>query len=144
MSGKDNLIPGNKRSKEEVRAIGQKGGRASVKARRKKKALRQILESCLSMRIREIEDESVRKTIQAAANSENGEITIGEAIINGLVRQAIKGSPKAAGLILDTMGESPAIQLKKKELELRERQLEGDRNTDSGPVIITGEEHIKP
>lgn len=144
MSGKDNLIPGNKRSKEEVRAIGQKGGRASVKARRKKKALRQILESCLSMRISEIEDESVRKTIQTAANSENGEITIGEAIINGLVRQAIKGSPKAAGLILDTMGESPAIQLKKKELELRERQLEGDGNTDNGPVIITGEEHIKP
>ena len=144
MSGKDNLIPGNKRSKEEVRAIGQKGGRASVKARRKKKALRQILESCLSMRISEIEDESVRKTIQTAANSENGEITIGEAIINGLVRQAIKGSPKAAGLILDTMGESPAIQLKKKELELRERQLEGNGNTDSGPVIITGEEHIKP
>lgn len=144
MSGKDNLIPGNKRSKEEVRAIGQKGGKASVKARRKKKALRKILESCLSMRISEIEDESIRRTIQAAACSENGEITIGEAIVNGLVRQAIKGSPKAAGLILDTMGESPAIQLKRKELQLKERQLEGPGNAESGPVIITGEENIKP
>lgn len=120
MSGKDNLIPGNKRSKKEVREIGSKGGKASVESRRRKKALREILKSCLDMQISEIEDESVRRTIQAAANSTDGSITIGEAIINGLVVQAIKGSPKAVGLIMDTMGESPAMQMKQEELKMKQ------------------------
>lgn len=140
MSGKENLIPGNKRSKEEVREIGSKGGKASVKARREKKALRQILESCLSMRISEIEDESVRRTIQAAANSTDGSITIGEAIMNGLVMQAIKGSPKAVGLILDTMGESPAMQIKREELkikqELAKQKLNGTGIAEKEKVFI--------
>lgn len=140
MSGKDNLIPGNKRSKEEVRAIGQKGGKASVKARRRKKALREILESCLDMQISEIEDESVRRAIQTAANSTDGSITIGEAIINGLVVQAIKGSPKAVGLIMDTMGESPAMQMKREELkmkqELAKQKLNGMGAGEKAKVII--------
>lgn len=141
MSGKENLIPGNKRSKEEVRAIGQKGGKASVKARREKKALRQILESCLSMKISEIKDESIRRTIQAAANSTDGSITIGEAIMNGLVMQAIKGSPKAVGLILDTMGESPAMQIKREELkikqELAKQKLNGTGTAEKAAVVIS-------
>ena len=37
MSGKENLIRGNRRNKEEVRKIGSKDGKASVKARREKK-----------------------------------------------------------------------------------------------------------
>lgn len=41
--GYKNLIPTNKRSKEEVRTIGQKGGIKSGKVRRMRKTLREQL-----------------------------------------------------------------------------------------------------
>ena len=45
----DNLIPQSKRTKEEQRAIAKKGGIASGKARREKKAMRETLVILLSM-----------------------------------------------------------------------------------------------
>lgn len=41
--GHDNLIPLNKRTKEEQRAIQKKGGDASVVARRAKKSMRELI-----------------------------------------------------------------------------------------------------
>lgn len=48
----ENLIPSNKRSKAEARAISKKGGINSGKARREKKAIRQILSDLLSDEIK--------------------------------------------------------------------------------------------
>ena len=67
MNGHDNLIPGNKRSKEEVREIGKKGGRASVAARRREKALKEVLNETLGIRIGDIQDEKVRSVLLTAA-----------------------------------------------------------------------------
>lgn len=47
MDGTPNLIPTNRRSKAEAKELGAKGGRASGKARREKKALRDILREAL-------------------------------------------------------------------------------------------------
>lgn len=47
--GTKNLIPMNKRSKEEVKAIQRKGGINSGKSRREKKTLKEILEMMLEI-----------------------------------------------------------------------------------------------
>ena len=49
MAGEENLIPMSRRTKEEQREIAIKGGKASGKARRKKKALREQAEFLLSL-----------------------------------------------------------------------------------------------
>ncbi|HER9031035.1 TPA: hypothetical protein VM885_001928, partial [Streptococcus pyogenes] len=48
MANEENLIPGNKRSKSELREITRKGGIASGKARRRKKELKTIIEQALN------------------------------------------------------------------------------------------------
>lgn len=47
--GAENLIPMSKRSKEEARASGSKGGKASGEARRKRKALREQMQTLLEL-----------------------------------------------------------------------------------------------
>lgn len=136
MNGHDNLIPGNKRSKEEVREIGKKGGRASVAARRRKKALKEVLNETLGIRIGDIQDEKVRSVLLTAANSKDGNLTIREAIINGVVLQAVKGNPKAVALILDITEESPAVQLRKRELEIKEKRYNQGQNTGTVQLNI--------
>lgn len=49
MTGIDNLIPQNKRTKEEQRAIAVMGGQASGRVRRKQKALKEILRHYMEM-----------------------------------------------------------------------------------------------
>lgn len=48
LANEENLIPGNKRSKSELREITRKGGIASGKARRRKKELKTIIEQALN------------------------------------------------------------------------------------------------
>lgn len=136
LNGHDNLIPGNKRSKEEVREIGKKGGRASVAARRRKKALKEVLNETLGIRIGDIQDEKVRSVLLTAANSKDGNLTIREAIINGVVLQAVKGNPKAVALILDITEESPAVQIRKRELEIKEKRYNQGQNTGTVQLNI--------
>lgn len=47
-NNEENLIPTNRRSKEEARELGRKGGIASGKARREQRAMRELLEIALS------------------------------------------------------------------------------------------------
>ena len=136
LNGHDNLIPGNKRSQEEVREIGKKGGRASVAARRRKKALKEVLSETLGIRIGDIQDEKVRSVLLTAANSKDGNLTIREAIINGVVLQAVKGNPKAVSLILDITEESPAVQIRKRELEIKEKRYNQGQNTGTVKLDI--------
>ncbi len=83
----ENLIPTNKRSKEEVREIGRKGGIASGKARQEKKMLKDLLEDALSKGT-ETDNEYVNITL-------------------ALIREANKGNVKAYEVIRDTLGQKP-------------------------------------
>ena len=47
----ENLIPINKRTKEEQRKISSKGGKASVKARKRKAALRESMDVLLTLEV---------------------------------------------------------------------------------------------
>ena len=109
-NNKENLIPQNKRSKEEQKAIAKKGGIASGKARREKKAMRETLEALLSMPLRNDKAVDIEKIKSLTAlNGKN--ITVQEAIMLAQVQRAIKGDTKAATFLRDSAGENPATKL---------------------------------
>lgn len=78
-----NLVPTNKRSKEEARKISSNGGKKSGEVRRKRKALREELLALLS-----------------AGNTQKN-------ISLALIDQAMNGNVKAFETIRDTIGEKP-------------------------------------
>ena len=76
-------------STDEQRKIASKGGKASVKARRRKKKLREELEILL-----QIMDEKSGKTLQ-------------EKMSMSLIEKAIHGNTKAYEVVRDTIGQRP-------------------------------------
>lgn len=101
MAGKENLRP--VKSESEAREKGKKGGIASGRVRREKKAMKDTLETLLSMSLKEgiVEDLS---EIQSIAKLEGKNITVQEAIMLKQIQKAIKGDTKAAEYIRDTSG----------------------------------------
>ena len=97
----ENLIP--VRSEEEAREKGKKGGIASGKARREKKAMKETLATLLSMPLKDGAAADVEKIKSIAAiNGKN--ITVQEAIMLAQIKKAIKGDTRAAEYIRDTSG----------------------------------------
>lgn len=84
--GQENLIPMNKRSEEEVRELGQKGGIASGKARREKATMKATLEMLLD-------------------SKNNKGITYRELATLGLIQGAVKGNAQNYKTILELLGE---------------------------------------
>lgn len=118
------MIPLNRRTKDEQKEIAKKGGIKSGAVRRRRKAIKEILAGAWNIRLCDIEDPGVRKAFMTAAKSQDGKITIGEAMTNGMVLAMIRGNALMSQLVLDLMKESPAVKLKEKELRLREREIE--------------------
>ena len=88
MAGIDNLIPNSERTPEELREMTSKGGHASVKARREKKALRERLKELVEMKV------------------PGSEMTFGEAILKAQIERALadnKNSARAAEWIVDNV-----------------------------------------
>ena len=86
--GTKNLQPLNTKTKEEQKMITSKGGKASGAARRKRKLLKELLETALQ------------------GKNEDG-ITYDEAITKSLIETALRGDTKAYEVIRDTLGEKP-------------------------------------
>ena len=95
---KEDLIPFDQRTEEEQKKIRQKGGKASGKARRRKKLLKELLQ---------LELENIGE------NGEKNEISITKA----LVTQAKKGDVKAYKTIRDTIGEAPVQKIQVNEVD---------------------------
>lgn len=87
----DNLIPFNELTEEKQRELASKGGKASGEARRQKKAMREMLETCLEMK------------------SPKGQ-TYRELATLGLIKGAIKGNAQNYRTILETLGELKSIE----------------------------------
>ena len=98
-NGTKNLIPTNKRSKEEAKRIGKKGGIASGRARREKKTLRQCLEILLEKTLKD------KKGI---------EMTGAEAVSLKVFEKALKGDIKAFEVLRDTAGQKPVEKVQMK------------------------------
>jgi hypothetical protein len=93
MATTENLRPFNERTEDEQREIATKGGKASGKARRRRKELKQLLELALSQPSESVDGEDNYTAITAA-----------------LVQRAIQGDTKAYEVIRDTLGQKPVEQ----------------------------------
>ena len=120
----EDLIPTNKRTKEEAKELGRKGGVASGKSRHRKRQFRDELEMLLPLTDK-------GKDWQPIINPLTGrKQTVQQSITMQLLLKARKGDVKAAKLILDTLGE---LVLK----EEHKHEIEG------GMVIVTADEREK-
>lgn len=95
--GTNNLIP--PRSKEEAKKRGKKGGIASGKARREKKALRETMEEMLKVALK---DDNLLETYGKFGFAKKG-MTMQDAIAAAMIHQAAKGNVKAYQAIKDTL-----------------------------------------
>lgn len=127
--GRNNLIPINKRSKEDQLAITRKGGIKSGETRRRQKTIKGILnlidkqslpkkESLLMKKFFQIEDPSFR-----------------EAIFLTLYKEALLGNLRAIELYLKLKGEMPkdiALQANDKSLTIvwNEKRYDTDAETE--------------
>lgn len=96
----DNLIVP---SSDEARKNGAKGGIASGKARREKKAMKDTLETLLAMPLKEGQAAGLEE-IQSLASVKGKNISVQEAIMLAQIQKAMKGDTRAAEYIRDTSG----------------------------------------
>ena len=85
--GTKNLKPVTERSKDEIRAISSKGGKASGIARRKKADLKKAFEILLSL---DVTDSKIKKQLEEIGMAGNNEALLAFAIF----QQAVKGNQK--------------------------------------------------
>lgn len=99
MGSEENLIPFSKRSVEETREIGRKGGKASGESRRRKADFRKTLNMLLTSKI-----DSPEWT--PMLNALGLESTLESAINAAIIKQALDGDVKAYNAIRDTIGQT--------------------------------------
>lgn len=115
-----NLIPGNMRSQNELREQGRKGGQASGKARREKKAVKQIILDVLY------------------SDSPNGG-TVLEDMVAGMIERVSKTGDQAtfekimeyAGMSSERKRKDADLKLRKDALELQKEQSAFRTGTDT-------------
>ena len=124
MAGKDNL---KTPSSAEARSNGRKGGIASGKARREKKALKDTLEELLAMPIKDGASADIEK-IKSIEGIKGKNITMKEAIMVAMLNKAAKGDVRAAEYVRDTIGQKP------------DSRMNIDMNL---PVLFEGEDDLE-
>lgn len=100
---REDLVSLADRTTEEQQKIATKGGIASGKARREKKAMKDTLETLLTMTLEEGQVDNL-ETIQSVAALQGRNITVQEAILYAQIQKALKGDTKAAEYVRDTSG----------------------------------------
>ena len=118
MLNKDNLIVP---SSSEARKNGRKGGIKSGETRRRKKALKSLMNDLLSSDI--VNDEIYNRTVDMGFGTDP---SYGAAIVAAMVREAALGNVKAFNAITDLIGEGSSgerVKLQKKQLAMQEKKL---------------------
>ena len=110
-----NLIPNNRRSKEEVRKNSSKGGKASGLVRAQRKAMKECLLELLSMPMKH---GPLTGPVGAIEDFKNANVSVRERIVLAMATKAAKGDVKAAEFIRDTIGEAPVQEVKVQESEV--------------------------
>ena len=123
----DNLISQSERTKAEQREIARKGGIASGKARREKRALKDTLEELLAMPMKDGKSADLEQ-IKSIAGVKGKNITMQEAIMLAMLDKAVKGDLKAAEYVRDTIGQKP------------DSRMNIDMNL---PVLFEGEDDLE-
>ncbi len=117
MANEKNLVPFDERSEKEARELGQKGGIASGKARRRKKNLKQKMQLLLSLPAAD-NDQSELATMGVDPEDMDNEMVL----VKALFLAAAAGDTRAFDRIQDVLGKSVAreeLALKKQEAKRR-------------------------
>ena len=114
MANEQNLIPGGYKLTQEEQS---KGGKASARARKQRKAFKQVFTELLAnpLSIEQIDTIGEGELLEKFAISE--ELTPNEAMAIVMMIKAMKGDSKAFEIIRDTIGEKP---VDKQELDVKE------------------------
>lgn len=106
MINDENLVP---LTTDKAREIGKLGGKASGKAKRERKAMREQLEYLMTLKLNKNQDKlkSQLKKLGISTTEANMQMAINVA----LFQQALKGNVKAYEIIRDTLGEKPIEQI---------------------------------
>ena len=131
--GHENLKPIGKRTTDEAREISKKGGIASGKSRRRKKALRTALKEAMTMQLKELHPD-MQNAIMQAAKLGDAELTVSDAVLGSIIRNACRGNSQMAKLLLDVLGETPDVRLKEREMKMKEQALKEDKGGDAAPI----------
>ena len=135
MANEQNLIPNDERSPSEVRENGKKGGIASGKSRRRKKALRTALKEAVSLPLKDLPPD-LRDGIMIAAKVTDEELTVAEVLIGSIVRTACNGNSQMAKLLLDTIGESMDARIREREMRFKDKSLDEERTDNVAPITF--------
>lgn len=119
-TGKENLIPLNERTKEEQREIAAKGGKASGKARRRKRTMKEAANLIMNAPATPLQKEML---LQYGIDEQD--CTIMTVIMVKMALMAAEGDIKAAEYVRDTLGENPRYKLYEKRIEM----LVADKDT---------------
>ncbi len=130
MANEGNLKPNSERTPSELREIAQKGGIESGKSRRRKKALRTALKEAMALPLKELHPD-MQSAIMQAAKLGDAELTVSDAVLGSIIRNACKGNSQMAKLLLDVLGETPDVRLKERELKMKEQALKEDKGGDA-------------
>ena len=107
MANEQNLKPRTTLSKEEAKRLGSKGGKASAKAKRERKAIRDQLKALLELPVK---NEKLKNKIKELGISDK-DIDNQMAITISIFNRALNGDTKAFEVIRDTIGEKPVEQI---------------------------------
>lgn len=117
MANEKNLVPFDERSEKEARELGQKGGIASGKARRRKKNLKQKMQLLLSLPAAD-NDQTELSAMGVDPDDMDNEMVL----VKALFIAAAAGDTRAFDRIQDVLGKSVAreeLALKKQEAKRR-------------------------
>lgn len=126
-----NLIPMNKRTKEEQREIAKKGGIASGKVRRRKRTMKEAAQLILNGKPPE-----QFNAILEEYGVEERDCTNLMLVMIKAAQMAANGNLKAAEFLRDTIGENPKYKLYQKRLELMEAEQEDTSFVDEWVAAI--------
>ncbi len=130
----NNLIPFSKRTESEQREIRFKGGKKSGEARRRKKSMREKMKLLLSLPACDSDLAELDALGVPAEDSDNEMV-----ILKGLFLKAAAGDVAASKEIRNILGKDNAseeLELKKKELKLKEEALKPADNESSDDGFI--------
>lgn len=127
MANEQNLIPFTKLTEKEQRELARKGGKASGKARREKKSMRESLEVILGMALKPGKAQDVEQ-IKNFTEIKGKNITVEQAMLIAQVQKALKGDTQALAFLRDTSGQKPDDNV---------------NLTGAVPVVISGEDKLE-
>lgn len=103
MANEQNLVPNSARTPAQRRENARKAGKASARARKRKKDLREALEILLD---KEYTDKKTGETMQGI-----------EVVTAALFKEAAKGNVKAFNTLRDTIGQMPVQKVVMSEVD---------------------------